>query len=37
MVADMSYTTVSRVLDSWELIRRLPNFEEKTGILLFQK
>ena len=37
MVADMSYSTVSDVLDSWERIRRIPNYDEKTGILLFKK
>jgi hypothetical protein len=37
MVADMSYSTVSSVIDSWEEIRRLPKYEEKTGVLLFQK
>jgi len=37
MVADMSYTTVSYVIDSWEEIRRLPNYEEQTGVLLFEK
>jgi hypothetical protein len=37
MVSDMSYSTVSDVIDSWEEIRRLPNYEEKTGVALFQK
>jgi hypothetical protein len=37
MVADMSYSTVSSVIDSWEEIRRLPSYEEKTGVMLFQK
>ena len=37
MVADMSYSTVSSVIDSWEEIRRLPNYEEKTGVDLFVK
>jgi hypothetical protein len=37
MVADMSYGTVSHVLDSWELIRRIPNYEERTGTLLFKR
>jgi hypothetical protein len=37
MVADMSYSTVSCVLDTWESIRRIPNYEEKTGVLLFKK
>jgi len=33
----MSYTTVSSVIDNWEEIRRLPDYEQKTGVLLFQK
>lgn len=37
MVSDMSYTTVSNVLDTWEKIRRLPNYEEVIGTKLFQK
>jgi hypothetical protein len=37
MVADMSYSTVSLVIDSWEEIRRIPKYEEKTGVLLFKK
>eukprot|EP00429_Kryptoperidinium_foliaceum_P010424 CAMPEP_0176002098 /NCGR_PEP_ID=MMETSP0120_2-20121206/470_1 /TAXON_ID=160619 /ORGANISM="Kryptoperidinium foliaceum, Strain CCMP 1326" /LENGTH=159 /DNA_ID=CAMNT_0017334673 /DNA_START=96 /DNA_END=575 /DNA_ORIENTATION=+ len=37
MVADMSYSTVSAVIDSWEEIRRLPQYEEKTGVSLFKK
>ena len=37
MVADMSYSTVSQVIESWEKIRREPNYEEKTGKKLFQK
>eukprot|EP00934_Nitzschia_sp_Nitz4_P008672 Nitzschia sp. Nitz4//scaffold19_size178191//46688//47298//NITZ4_001964-RA/size178191-augustus-gene-0.47-mRNA-1//1//CDS//3329540640//8662//frame0 len=37
MVADMSYSTVSSVIDSWEEIRRLPDHEEKTGCALFLK
>jgi hypothetical protein len=37
MVADMSYSTVSNVIDSWEEIRRIPQYEEKTGVDLFKK
>lgn len=37
MVADMSYSTVSSVIDSWEEIRRMPDYEEKAGVALFQK
>jgi hypothetical protein len=36
MVADMSYTTVSRVVDSWELMRRIDNYEEIAGVKLFR-
>jgi hypothetical protein len=37
MVAEMSYDTVSAVLDSWEAMRRLEDHEKKTGKILFQK
>ena len=37
MVADMSYSTVSSVLDTWEKLRRIPDYEEKTGTILFKK
>jgi hypothetical protein len=37
MVADMQYATVSSVIDSWEQIRRLPEYEEATGTALFKK
>jgi hypothetical protein len=37
MVAEMSYNTVSQVLDSWEKVRRVSNYEEKVGTQLFQK
>jgi hypothetical protein len=37
MVADMSYMTVSAVIDSWESIRRTPNYEETVGVALFVK
>jgi hypothetical protein len=37
MVADMSYTTVSNVIDSWEEVRRTDNYEEIVGTALFIK
>ena len=37
MVADMSYSTVSNVLNSWERVRRTPNYEEIVGVDLFVK
>jgi hypothetical protein len=37
MVADMSYTTVSNVIDSWEQVRRTDNYEEVVGTKLFVK
>jgi hypothetical protein len=37
MVADMSYSTVSSVIDSWERVRRTPNYEEIVGVELFVK
>jgi len=37
MVADMSYDTVSNVIDSWEQVRRLDNYAEVVGTKLFIK
>ena len=37
MVSDMSYTTVSNVIDTWEQIRRIKDFEAVVGTKLFQK
>ncbi|KAG7351702.1 globin-like protein [Nitzschia inconspicua] len=37
MVADMSYSTVSNVIDTWEEIRRTENYEEVVGTALFLK
>ena len=36
MVNELSYTTISHVLDSWEEVRRIKNFEETVGTILFQ-
>eukprot|EP00980_Cylindrotheca_fusiformis_P003632 scaffold814_cov100-Cylindrotheca_fusiformis.AAC.14 len=33
----MSYATVSNVIETWELIRRIPNYEEIVGTRLFQR
>lgn len=37
MVADMSYNTVSQVIESWEKVRRVKDYEEAIGTQLFQK
>ncbi|KAG7337135.1 globin-like protein [Nitzschia inconspicua] len=37
MVAEMSYQTCSAVLDSWELVRNIEQYEEKVGVKLFTK
>ena len=37
MVADMTYSTVSAVVDSWEKVRMIPDFQEKMGIDLFRR
>jgi hypothetical protein len=31
MVKDMSFDTISKVLESWETARNLPDFEEVVG------
>jgi hypothetical protein len=37
MVADMSFSTVEDVMDSWEALRRIKNFDEVVGVALFEK
>jgi hypothetical protein len=37
MVKDMSYNTISKVMQSWELARDLPDFEERVGVLTLLK
>lgn len=35
MVQSLSYNTISLVIESWEMLRRVPNYEEAAGVLLF--
>ena len=37
MVQELSYNTISHVMDSWEQVRRIKNYEEVAGVLLFQR
>lgn len=37
MVHELSYNTISEVLESWEALRRIENYEEQAGLLLFRK
>jgi hypothetical protein len=37
MVKDMSYNTISRVLESREVARSMPDFEENVGTLALLK
>jgi hypothetical protein len=37
MVKDMSYNTISRILESWEVARSMPDFEENVGTLALLK
>lgn len=34
---DMSYMTISRVIESWDTARRIPGFEDKVGALALLK
>lgn len=34
---EMSYNTMHDVLESWEEVRRLKNFKEAAGIVLYQQ
>jgi hypothetical protein len=37
MVQELSYNTTSYVMDSWEQVRRMKNYEEVAGAILFQR
>lgn len=37
MVNELSYNTISHVIESWEQLRRIRNYEEVAGALLFQR
>lgn len=37
MVNELSYNTTSHVIESWEKLRRIKNYEEVAGSVLFQR
>jgi hypothetical protein len=37
MVQELSYTVTNNVLESWEQIRRIKNYEQVAGVKLFEK
>jgi predicted secreted acid phosphatase len=37
MVQELSYNTTSHVMESWEQVRRMKNYEEVAGAVLFQR
>jgi hypothetical protein len=37
MVQELSYNVTSHVIESWEKIRRIKNYEEVAGVVLFQR
>ena len=37
MVLELRYTTISLVIETWEQLRRVKNYEEVAGSILFQK
>jgi hypothetical protein len=37
MVQELSYNVISLVIDSWEQVRRIKNYEEVAGAILFQR
>lgn len=37
MVKDIGYTTIAHVIESWEHLRQLKNYEEVAGKVLFQR
>lgn len=34
---DLHYSTIALVIESWEKVRQLKNFEEQTGSRVFQR
>jgi hypothetical protein len=36
MVNELSYNVIALVIESWEALKRTPNYEEKAGAVLFQ-
>jgi len=34
---ELDYKTISIVIESWEKLRRLENYEEKAGVVLFKR
>jgi hypothetical protein len=37
MVYDISFIAVSTVNESWERVRRIPNYHEIAGVALFRR
>jgi hypothetical protein len=37
MVQELSYNSLSNVIESWEQLRRIKNYEQIAGVKLFQK
>lgn len=37
MTTELNYTVISHVIESWEMLRRIKNYEEVAGSLLFQR
>mmetsp|Transcript_26215 Transcript_26215/g.61688 ORF Transcript_26215/g.61688 Transcript_26215/m.61688 type:complete len:163 (+) Transcript_26215:76-564(+) len=37
MVYELNYGTLSLVIETWELVRRIPNYGKVAGVILYQK
>ena len=37
MVMELSYATISLVVDTWQMAKRTPAFEETAGTLILEK
>jgi hypothetical protein len=37
MVQELSYNVISHVIESWEQLRRIKDYEEVAGAVLFQR
>ena len=37
MSEELSYNTISKIIESWERLKRLKNYQEVSGVTVFQR
>ena len=37
MVKNLSYDTISKVMEIWQIVKTVPGYEENVGLLMLQK